>query len=136
MPVALYGASMRMYAGSVMGAVVQSVAVSRAVRRAAQSRFPLAGRMAIGMSDRRILVWRTGGLLGGSITRLVGQVPLSRISGIEVEFVAGRSKLTFVLRDARAVTVEACDDPQRFVEVYRRSGPLQPSWGPSTAAPD
>jgi hypothetical protein len=122
MPMGLYGGSMVIYSGAIVGAVVQTVAVSQAVKRARLSRFPLAGRMMIGLSARRILVWRAGGFVAGSISRFVGHVPLSRISRIELESVACRSKLTFVLRDARPVTIEADtrDDPHRFVEAFYR----------------
>lgn len=137
MPMGLYGGSMGIYAGSVMGAVIQSVAVSRAVRSAALSRFPLAGRMVIGLTDRRLLVWRTGGLIGASITRLVGQVPVSRLSRIDLGSVAGRSTLTFVPRDARPVTVEADirDHPRRFAEAFRPLAPAQPPSEPSAVPP-
>jgi hypothetical protein len=137
MPVGLYGGSMGIYSGAVVGAVVRSVAVSQAVKRAALSRFPLAGRMVIAMSDRRILIWQTRSFVHGAIGRLLGQIPLSRLSTVEVETVAGRSRLIFVFRDARAVTIEADtrDDPQRFVEAYRRWIAPQPSSGPSTVLP-
>ncbi|HEV8419907.1 MAG TPA: hypothetical protein VGR13_00985 [Actinomycetota bacterium] len=123
MPVGLFGGSMGVFAGAAMGAVIQSIAISRSVKRAALSRFPLAGRMVVAITDRRILIWQMGGLLGGTITRLLGQVPLGRISRLELESVPGRNKLVFVLRDAPVVTVEADkrDASDRFVEAFRRS---------------
>jgi hypothetical protein len=123
MPVGPFGGSMGVFAGAAMGAVIQSIAISRSVKRAALSRFPLAGRMVVAISDRRILIWRMGGLLGGTITTLLGHVPLSRIARVELESVPGRSKLMFVLRDAPVVTIEADkrDAPDRFVEAFRQS---------------
>jgi hypothetical protein len=143
MPLGPYGGSLAIFSGSVVGTLVHSASVSRSVKKARLSRFPLAGRMVVGMSDRRILVWQAGGFLGGAITSFLGHVPLSRISKVERESLAGRSKITFILRDARAVTVEADirDDPQRFVEVFHRSmaAPFvprsQPSSGPSSFSP-
>ncbi|HYT77663.1 MAG TPA: hypothetical protein VEQ37_00065 [Actinomycetota bacterium] len=122
MPVGPFGGSMGIFAGAVVGAVVQAVAISRSVKRARLSRFPIAGRMAVAITDRRILVWRRGGVLG-STTKLIGEVPLTRVASIEVEPVPGRSKLTFVFRDAQKVTVEADkrDSPERFAEVFHRS---------------
>ncbi len=135
MPVGPFGGSMGIFAGAVVGAVIQAVAVSRSVKRARLSGFPIAGRMAVAITDRRILVWQRGGVLGGTITKLIGEVPLTRIAGIEVEPVPGRSKLTFVFRDARKVTVEADkrDSPDRFAEVIRPSS--APGGVPASAAP-
>ena len=122
MPVGPFGGSMGIFAGAVEGAVVQAVAISRSVKRARLSRFPIAGRMAVAITDRRILVWQRGGVLGTTITKLIGEVPLTRIDRIEVERVPGRSKLTFVFRDAQKVTVEADkrDSPERFAELFHR----------------
>jgi hypothetical protein len=122
MPVGPFGGSMGIFAGAVVGAIIQSIAISRSVKRARLSGFPIAGRMAVGITDRRILVWQRGGPLGGSIKRFIGDVPITRISRIDVEPVPGRSKLAFVFRDAQAVTVEADkrDSPDRFAEAFHR----------------
>lgn len=121
MPVGPFGGSMGVFAGAAMGAVVQSIATSRSVKQAALSRFPLAGRMVVAISDRRILIWQTGGFLGGTITKFLGQIPLGRISRIDAESAPGRSMLTFVLSDAPPVTMEADkrDGTERFVEAFR-----------------
>jgi hypothetical protein len=122
-PVGPFGGSMGIFAGAVVGAVVQSIAVSRSVKQASLSRFPLAGRMVIAITDRRLLVWQLGGLLGGSITRFLGPVPLGRIGRVELDSVPGRSMLTFVMRDAPPVGVETDkrDTPQGFVQAFHRS---------------
>lgn len=111
---------MGIFGGAVVGTIVHSVAVSRSVKKASLSRFPLAGRMAIGITNSRILVWQRAGLLGNTVKTLVGEVPLGRLSGVEVEPIPGRVKLTFVLRDARPVMVEADkrDAPERLVEAF------------------
>jgi hypothetical protein len=121
MPVGPFGRSLGIFGGAVVGALVHSVAVSRSVKRAALSRFPMAGRMVIGITDHRVLVWRRGGLLGNRTTRPVGEVSLTRIAKIDVEPVQGRSKLVFTFRDARPVAVEADkrDAPERFAQAYQ-----------------
>lgn len=123
MPVGPFGGSMGIFAGAAVGALIQAVAISRSVKKARLSGFPIAGRMAIGLTDRRVVVWQRGGFLGGAITKLVGDVPLTRIARIDGEPVPGRSKLTFVLRDARAVTVEADkrDAPHLLAESFNQS---------------
>ena len=122
MPVGPYGGSLGIFSGAVVGAIVQSVAISRSVRKALLSRFPMSGRMVIAITERRVLVWSRGGFTGNTVTQLVGQVPLSRLSGVMIERVPGRSKMTFCFRDARAVTVEADkrDEPDRFAEGLSR----------------
>jgi hypothetical protein len=123
MPVGPYGGSLGIFSGAVVGAIVQSVAISRSVKKALLSRFPMSGRMVIGITERRVLVWDRGGLIGRTTTKLVGHVPLSRLSGASIEQLRGRHKLTFWLRDAQAVTVEADgrDQPDRFAESLCRS---------------
>jgi hypothetical protein len=120
MPIGLFGGSLGIFTGAAVGAIVQSVAISRSVKKAMLSWFPLAGRMVIGITERRILVWSRGGTMGG-ITRFVGEVPLGRLLGVTAEPVPGRSKLTFLLRDAQAVVVEADrrDEPERFAQITR-----------------
>jgi ribosomal protein L40E len=139
MPIGPFGGSLGIFAGAAVGAIVQSVAISRSVKRALLSGFPLAGRMAIGITERRILVWNRGGLMGGQITKLLGEVPVTRLSGITIEPVPGRTKLTFSLRDAQEVTVEADrrDRPERFTEVTRRynSGDVAASPAPVPPPP-
>lgn len=122
MPVGPYGGSLGIFSGALVGAIVQSVAISRSVKKALLSRFPMSGRMVIGITERRILVWSRGGLFGTTVTNLVGQVPLTRLSGAAIERVPGRAKMTFWLRDAQAVIVEVDkrDEPERFAEVINR----------------
>jgi hypothetical protein len=122
MPVGPFGGSLVIFSGAVVGAVVHSVAVSRSVKKAAISRFPVAGRMVIGLTDHRVLVWKRGGAKGNTVTELVGEIPLWRIAGVSVDRISGRCKLTFVLRDAHPVTVEtdSRDASERFVEAFNR----------------
>jgi hypothetical protein len=122
MPVGPFGGSLGIFSGAVVGAVVHSVAVSRSVKKAAISRFPAAGRMVIGLTDHRVLVWKRGGAMGKTVTELVGEIPLWRITSVSVDRIPGRCKLTFVLRDAHAVTVETDrrDASERFVEAFNR----------------
>lgn len=122
MPVGPFGGSMGIFAGAVVGAIIQSIAISRSVKRARLSGFPITGRMAVGITDRRILLWQRGGFVGGTIKKFIGDVPITRISRIDVEAIAGRSKMTFVFRDAQPVTVEADkrDSPDRFAEAFYR----------------
>jgi hypothetical protein len=118
MPIGLFGGSLGIFAGAAVGVIVQSVAISRSVKKARLSWFPLAGRMVIGITEHRILIWSRGGTMGG-ITGFMGEVPIGRVWGITAEPVPGRVKLTFVLRDAQAVVVEADrrDEPDRFAEI-------------------
>jgi hypothetical protein len=136
MPVGPFGGSLGIFSGAVVGAIVHSVAVSRSVDKAALSRFPLAGRMIIGLTDRRVLVWTRGGAMGNTVAELLGEIPLWRIAGVSAERIPGRCKLTFVLRDARPVTVETDkrDASERFAEAFSQSAvvagsaePIQPS---------
>jgi len=122
MPVGPYGGSLGIFSGAVVGAIVQSVAISRSVKKALLSHFPMSGRMVIGITERRILVWNRGGFTGRTATNLVGQIPLTRLSGVTIDRVPGRSKMTFRFRDARSVTVEADrrDEPEHFAEALDR----------------
>jgi hypothetical protein len=138
MPVGPFGGSLGIFSGAVVGAVVHSVSVSRSVKKAAISRFPMAGRMVIGLTDHRVLVWRRGGPRANTVTELLGEIPLWRIASVSVDRIPGRCKLTFVLRDAHPVIVETDkrDASERFVDAFAQCAAAevtQPSLHPAAA---
>ena len=55
---------------------------SRATKQSAHaSEFPLAPRMVVGLTDKRLLVWASG--RRRRLRRLLGHVPLDRIAGAQ-----------------------------------------------------
>jgi hypothetical protein len=138
MPVGPFGGSLGVFSGAVVGAVVHSVSVSRSVKKAAISRFPMAGRMVIGLTDHRVLVWRRAGARGNTVTELLGEIPLWRIASLAADRIPGRCMLTFVFRDAHPVIVETDkrDASERFVDAFAQCAAAeiaQPSLQPAAA---
>jgi hypothetical protein len=65
--------------GVVAAATVQQTADRKAPERA--TGFPTAAKMAIGLTDRRILVWSLS-VMTGSPNKLLGEVPVSAVRGV------------------------------------------------------
>ena len=75
-----------MGAGMTIGAVgaVAAATVQQAVDRPAPTpatAFPTASKMAIGLTDRRILVWGMS-VMTGSPNKLLGEVPVSSVRAV------------------------------------------------------
>jgi hypothetical protein len=103
-----------MGAGAAMG--VAGAAATAAVQQAADAKtsdseagFPTASKMAIGLTDRRILVWSLGVMTGGP-NKLIGAVPVSSVrdvaygSGKTMGIRNGVLELTFT--DGEVVSLE------------------------------
>src|SRR2546425_1687517 len=103
------------------GAVMQSLMTGESVRRAHRAQFPAAARMVIGMTDRRLLVWKAA-LMSHRPVRLLGEIPLARVASVSVQPVVDRRRVTFAFVDAPPVSVPAYkrDHPERFAENFRR----------------
>src|SRR5947209_13675740 len=62
------------------GALMQSLLTGESVRRAHRAGFPAAPRMVIGMTDRRLLVWKAT-LFTHKPVRFLGDISLEREIG-------------------------------------------------------
>lgn len=103
------------------GAVMQSLLTGESVRRAHRAGFPAAPRMVIGMTDRRLLVWKAA-LFSHKPVRFLGDVPLERVGSVSVQPAIDRRRVTFGFVDAAPVSVTAYrrDQPERFAENFHR----------------
>jgi hypothetical protein len=112
--------------GLLAGAIVEAIVIARYKRQAARSSFPAASQMAIGMTDRRLLVWKRR-FLSSRLHGPIGEVPLSRVARISAQPTFGRVRLSFVLVDADPVTLEAYknDEPERLVQAINQRSPAQ-----------
>ena len=103
------------------GAVMQSLLTGESVRRAHRAGFPAAPRMVIGMTERRLLVWKAA-LFSHKVIRFLGDVPLERVSSVSVQPAVDRRRVTFGFADAAPVSVTAYkrDRPERLAENFQR----------------
>jgi len=103
------------------GAVMQSLLTGESVRRAHRAQFPAAPRMVIGVTDRRILVWKAA-LFSHKPVRFLGEVSLERLASVSVQPAVDRRRLTFGFVDASPVTVTVYkrDEPERFSEYFHQ----------------
>src|SRR5438128_1203132 len=103
------------------GAVMQSLLTGESVRRAHRAGFPAAPRMVIGLTERRLLVWKAA-LFSHKPVRFLGDVPLERVSSVSVQPAVDRRRMTFGFGDAAPVSVTAYkrDHPERFAENFKR----------------
>src|SRR5438093_6619523 len=103
------------------GALMQSLMTGESVRRAHRAQFPAAPRMVIGMTDRRLLVWKAA-TMSHKPVRLLGEIPLERVASVSVQPAVDRRRVTFAFVDAPPVSVTAYkrDHPERFAETFRR----------------
>ena len=103
------------------GALMQSLLTGESVRRAHRAGFPAAPRMVIGLTERRLLVWRAA-LFSHKPVRFLGDVPLERVSSVSVQPAVDRRRVTFGFADAAPVSVTAYkrDHPERFAENFQR----------------
>jgi hypothetical protein len=87
-------------------AVTQRHSYARWVRNASRAGFPIAGpEMVIGVSNERLLVWRTG-LMRARPKQLAGAVPLATIQSAGVHRRVFATVLTLLLESGSIVGVE------------------------------
>ncbi len=74
---------------------------------AEQAKFPVSKpEMKIGVSDRRVLVWRPS-FVAGRPTELVGAIPFDRLADVSVYRQGLAVSLTFLFTDGQIVEVES-----------------------------
>ncbi len=76
-------------------------------RMAAASGFPLANKMMLALTPRRVVVYRTG--WGGKVSARIGELEQNRIANIEITWNRKLAVVAFALADAPAVVMIASD---------------------------
>ena len=119
--VGAFGGRLGIIGELLTGAVMQSLLTGESVRRAHRAGFPAAPRMVIGLTERRLLVWRAA-LFSHKPVRFLGDVPLERVSSVSVQPAVDRRRVTFGFADAAPVSVTAYkrDHPERLAENFQR----------------
>ena len=122
--VGAFGGRLGVVGELLTGAVMQSLLTGESVRRAHRAGFPASPRMVIGMTDRRLLVWKAGWVSHRPV-RFLGDVPLERVASISVQPAVDKRRVTFTLLGSTPISVTAYrrDRPERFAENVRRPVP-------------
>ncbi len=76
-------------------------------KMSAASRFPLAAKITLGLTARRVAVYKSG--WGNKVGNGIGSVELSRIADIEVAWNRKLALLAIGMQDAPPVVVRAVD---------------------------
>lgn len=103
--------------------IIGAYTISRPIgRRAAlavssASRVPLDVGMVLALTNRRLLVW-SGNVFYGKLGAFLGDVPRSRLTGMEAVADGRQQSLRLVLADAPAVTVGTPTDPEDLVAAF------------------
>ena len=106
-------------ARSVLAPGERLLAATRAAT-AARSTFPTSDYMTIGLTNRRIMLWRRG-MLTSRVSRMITEIPLTRVAGITIQMgkrARGRMALAFVDAPPLTVDVSVKDNPARLGETF------------------
>lgn len=76
-------------------------------RMAAASGFPLANKMTLALTPRRVVVYRTG--WGGRVAAPIGELDQARIADIQITWNRKLAVVAFALHDAPVVVMIAAD---------------------------
>ncbi len=70
--------------GGVLGAVAGSKTLQQGIEQAKESGIPFSQQMALGLTDKRIIVWSRS-QMSGKPKEIIGEIPLTDIKGVQFE---------------------------------------------------
>jgi hypothetical protein len=121
--------------GLLGGAVVQAFLAGDERRRVEGLGFPAASNMILGVTDRRLLVFRAPFLF--TRPRFRGEVPFEWLQGAFIERRGMSPRVRFVLSSGVEVTFTTYrrDHPDAFVRILNRAREARPMTTPPIAQP-
>ncbi|MEW6718529.1 MAG: PH domain-containing protein [Chloroflexota bacterium] len=104
--------------GGLAGLVVGSKVVKEGQEQFEEAGIPIERQAALGLTNQRLTIWKCSAV-SGMPTETVGEIPLSKIVGVEFKSRLFGDRLTLTFRDGNVLELEAVkvDKGQEFARL-------------------